>query len=231
MSELNRVSQAAPAAPPKCKTTMCNGKKLESVSTLDFIDIGASKGGSYKHIQKKFGMKNGIAIDLDEEKVAISNRNSVPAIRLDATNMRLFNNNSAKLISIIHTLEHLPDLSIIDSVLKECIRVATTTVYIKGPMFYDAYLRNLGLRFYWSHWRGHTCHIEPNKIIQIMKKHGVTNYRLGYISPVSSSSDTVIHPINGLIDRHHYDPKKDPPKRMNVPLKGIYKEFELIFTL
>jgi hypothetical protein len=201
---------------------------------IDFIDIGASKGGSYKHIQKIFNFVSGLAIDIDAKKVKVALENNVPAICLDAASMHIFNDNACKLISIIHTLEHLPNTNVIEGVLKESIRVASDTIYITGPMYYLNYLKPLGFQFYWSHWRGHTCLIEPNEIIQIMEKLGQTKYQLNFKEKhrIKNSSHPCIHPINGKIDRHDYNSKIDPPKKMNITFEQkIYKEFELIFTL
>ena len=211
-----------------------NGRVYKSYDIIDFIDIGGSKGGSYKLIKKKYKYESGLAIDIDIRKVNNAIENNVPAIRLDATNMNIFNDNACKLISIIHTLEHLPNKTIIKDVLKESIRIARDIIYISGPMYYQTYLSELGFQFYWSHWRGHTCLIEPHTIIDIMKDFGQTNYKLNFKEKhkVENSSNTCIHSINGLIDRHHYDKTIDPPKKNNVPFKkDLYKEFELIFTL
>jgi hypothetical protein len=211
-----------------------NGRTYKCYDKIDFIDIGASKGHSYKFIKNKFKFKNGLAIDIDMRKVKESLKHNTPAIRLDATQMKIFNNNACKLISIIHTLEHLPNVDIIKKVLKESKRVASDTIYIKGPMYYQAYLSEKGFQFYWSHWDGHTCLIEPKTIIKIMKELGQNNYKLNFHEKtrVKSSNDPCIHSINGLINRHAYDNKKDPPKKMNVNFeKKIYKEFELIFRL
>lgn len=213
---------------------ICNGRKYDSIKQIDFIDIGGSKGGSYKRIKNKYKFKSGLAIDIDDRKIEVSLKNNVPAICLDATNMSIFNDNACKLISIIHTLEHLPNKNVIENVLKESIRVASNTIYISGPMYYLDYLKPLGFQFYWSHWTGHTCLIEPMEIIKIMKKLGQTKYQLNFKEThlIKNSADPCIHPINGKIDRHGYNSKIDPPKKMNVNFKEkIYKEFELIFTL
>ena len=213
---------------------ICNGRKYDSIKQIDFIDIGASKGGSYKHIKNIFKFESGLAIDIDPRKIKVALENNVPAIRLDATNMCIFNDNACKLISIIHTLEHLPNINVIEGVLKESIRVASDTIYITGPMYYLDYLKPLGFQFFWSHWVGHTCLIEPNEIIKIMQKLGQTKYQLNFKEKhkIKNSADPCIHPINGKIDRFEYNSKIDPPKKMNVNFeKNIYKEFELIFTL
>lgn len=213
---------------------ICNGRNYECYDKIDFIDIGGSKGGSYKFIKNKFKFENGLTIDIDMRKVNESLKNNTPAIRLDATQMKIFTNNACKLISIIHTLEHLPNVEIIKKVLKESIRVASNTIYIKGPMYYQDYLKEKGFQFFWSHWTGHTCLIEPETIINMMKDLGKNNYELNFYEKhlVKNSNNPCIHSINGLIDRHDYDKEIDPPKKMNVNFKKkIYKEFELIFTL
>ena len=132
--------------------------------------------------------------------------------------MNIFNDNSCKLISIIHTLEHLPNVKIIEGVLKESIRVSNENIYIKGPMYYKDYLSKKGFQFYWSYWTGHTYLIEPDEIINIMKKLGKTNYELNFYEKirVKDSNDSCIHSVNGLIDRHQYDEKIDPPKKKKI---------------
>ena len=211
-----------------------NGNYYERYDTIDFIDIGGSKGGSYKFIKSKYNYENGLAIDIDIQKVKESLKNNVPAIRLDATKMGLFRDNSCKLISIIHVLEHLPNKEIIEAVLKESIRVAEEKIHITGPMFYKEYLSKLGLQFFWSHWVGHTYLIEPDEIIDIMKKLGKTDYKLNFKEKhrILGSENKDIQPIGCDIDRFEYDENIDPPKDMNIIFdKKIYKEFEIIFYL
>ena len=213
------------------ETIMVNGKEIKKKKQIDFIDIGCSKGGSYKHIKKKFNFTSGLGIDLDETKVFQSLQNNIPALVLDATNLSIFTDNACKLISIMHVLEHLPNIKVIEDVIKESIRVASDKIYIRGPTFYDNYLKEKGFRFFWSHWTGHTCHVEPDDIIKILKKYNISNYELNYLRQVEDSSDTTIQPFNCDIDRFDYDPEIDPPKEMGIKLENIYKEFEITIFL
>ena len=64
--------------------------------------------------------------------------------------MKIFNNNACKLISIVHTLEHLPNDDIIKNVLKESLRVASESIYIKGPMYYQDYLSEKGVSIFFG---------------------------------------------------------------------------------
>ena len=65
----------------------------------------------------------------------------------------------------------------------------------------------------------------------MMKDLQQNTYELKYLNLVKDSNDTSIHSIHGLIDRHAFDAKVDPPKIMNVKFENVYKEFELTFTL
>ena len=209
-----------------------NNKVFRSIEQIDFIDVGGSKGGSYNMVKSKYGFENGLTIDIDPQKVKLSLENNVPAIRLDATKMHIFSDNACKLVSIIHTLEHLPDLTTVERVLRSAVRVASDTIYLRGPMYYLDYLKPMGLQFYWSHWSGHTCLVEPDKLIEIMRDLGQTRYNLNFLRPVETSSDPCIHPASGLIDRHDYDPEVDPAKETDVTFANkTYKEFELVFSL
>ena len=218
----------------KYKHTNPNRRNYKSFNKLDFIDIGCSKGGSYRFIQKKFKYSNGIAIDIDSRKVKISLENKIPAIKLDASQMNIFNDNACYLISIVNVLQYLPNINTIENMLKESLRVASKTIYIKGPMYYEDYLSELGFHFFWSYWKGITYLIEPDTIISIMKKYNINNYELNFQEKhrVLNSNNPCIHSINGLIDRHDYDETIDPPKKMDVVFeKKLYREFELIFHL
>lgn len=198
---------------------------------LDFIDIGGSKGGSFKHIKTQFGLTNGLAVDIDPRKVQLALQNNVPMVQMDATQMSIFTDDACKLVSCMHILEHLPDLRAVRRVLREALRVAKETIYIRGPMFYKAALAQKGVQFYWTHWTGHTCLVEPVQLISIMRELGATKFKLNYRQPVRSSNDPCIHSVLGKIDRHAYNPVIDPPKPLHVPLDNIYKEFELTFSL
>ena len=45
------------------------------------------------------------------------------------------------------------------------------------------------------------------------------------------TNDPCIQSIECAIDRFEFDPKKDPPKPMDVPLKNAYQEFEIVVQL
>ena len=208
-----------------------NNKIFERKSTLDFIDIGGSTGGSYNFMKKKFEYTSGLAIDIDPKKVEKALLNNVPMINIDATNMNIFVDNACETISMMHVLEHLPDIESVTKIFRESIRVASKQIFIRGPMFSSKYLNELGFKFFWSSWKGHTLHIEANEMIKIMAELGIVKYQIKYLKPVENSNDDCIHPLNGLMDRHGYDEKIDPYKEKNIKFENLYKEFDLLFTL
>lgn len=220
--------------------TRSNGRLHDSVEQIDFIDIGGSVGGSYDAVKKRFGYQNGLAIDIDPRKVEAAIENKVPSICLDATKMSIFGDNSCKLISIMHTLEHLPNTQIVEDVLRESLRVASDTIWITGPMYYLDYLKPLGFQFYWSNWVGHTCLIEPDEIIQVMNKlafeSGTTvlfDLQFKEELRVKSSADPCVFPIGSEIDRNSdYNADIDPPKNCGLIFgRDIFRSFELFFKI
>lgn len=62
-----------------------------------------------------------------------------------------------------HFLEHLPSKEAANNIIAEILSKATDFVWFKLPSFEqseingEGVLRKLGLRFTWTHWRGHTC--------------------------------------------------------------------------
>ncbi len=77
----------------------------------------------------------------------------------DATNLD-FPPDSVRFAVMSHFLEHLPDLSMVKDAIKSAARVASDFLFIRGPYFdSDEYLRSFGLKFTWSDWHGHTCHL------------------------------------------------------------------------
>lgn len=206
----------------------CNGHQRKKVSSLDFIDLGGSAGGSYGLMCKKFGYTRGLSIDLDPRKVANALSRGIPTLELDATNLAIFSDNCCSTVSMVHFLEHLPNLEYVGKVLAEAVRLASDTLYIRGPPFHDAYLAARGVRYYWAHWVGHSVHVEAEDIIRMLRELGVQDITCTNINPVLSTNHSCIQSINCAIDRHHFDPKKDPPKPVNVPLENMYTEFEIV---
>ena len=107
----------------------------------DFIDVGSSKGGSVLFAQRNFG-KNGYGIDVDPEKVKLAQSRG-----LDVRHQDIFDiTDRAKWVTILHTLEHLPDLEYCKRLIKKATEIGEN-VYMTFPSFsHDDYLLEWNLR-------------------------------------------------------------------------------------
>ena len=173
-----------------------------------------------------------MSVDVEKKKIKQALANGIPAIQMDATKLNIFQDNAFKFVSMIHMLEHLPSKELASSILGESVRIASDFLFIRGPMFYTDYLSSLGLKFYWSDWKGHTLMIEPDNILELIDPAKIKSSEVKYIKQVANSNDECIHPLDSKKDRHQYDALIDPPKEMDLIFnRPIYKEFEMIVRL
>ena len=72
---------------------------------------------------------------------------------------------SVRFVTISHTLEHLRDLVEVRKTLGSAVKVATDFLFIRGPYFdADDLLQTQGLKFFWSDWSGHPCHLTTGQL-------------------------------------------------------------------
>ena len=172
------------------------------LSPFDYIDLGCSSGGSIKYGRDVLGGKSGLGIDIDPAKVERARRQGFQAEIMDATTLAS-QPNSVSFVTLIHFLEHLPDLTLAERCLRASIIAAEDFVLFRQPWFdSDEELERVGCKFFWSDWRGHTCHITTGDIAQIL----VQNARdaewaiFGY-KTVKDTDDSAIIPIECSSDR------------------------------
>jgi len=143
----------------------------------------------------------------------------------DATNLDL-PSDSVRFVVMSHFLEHLPDLSMAKDAIKSVARVASDFLFIRGPYFdADEYLRSFGLKFCWSDWRGHPCHLTTSQLREILLDLGLEDYVMMGYGKVTDSTDSKIHPLGSPVNQRAYNPDAHPNKpfvRFRQPLyKGI----------
>ncbi|TWT29694.1 class I SAM-dependent methyltransferase [Blastopirellula retiformator] len=201
------------------------------VSKIDFIDYGCKFGGSFS-IGYRLGGKRGLGFDILPHVVDEAVRRGHQAVVGDATDLAI-PDNSVRFSIMSHFLEHLPDLESVEKAIATALRVSTDCIFLRGPMFDDEYLANLGLKTYWSDWTGHPCHLTDKQLEAILAKLGVarSSYRLNWVSPIRSSRDKTIHPLDSPKDQHGYVAKKHPPKPFVVFDQTLYREWVCIVLL
>src|SRR5205823_2682409 len=134
------------------------GELLNEVASqkFDFVDLGASSGGSMVWAHRQFGGKSGIGFDLDPKKVAQSRAAGHNVHEADIVELKL-PADSVRFVVCSHTLEHLPSPRAALQVIQTAIHTAREFAIFRIPYFdADGMLAQLGLKFYHSDWSGHT---------------------------------------------------------------------------
>lgn len=195
-------------------------------SSFDFVDFGASHGGCIDFAKRSLGGENGFGIDLDINKVKGMQALGYQCIQGDITRLGDIPDSSVRFVTMSHVLEHLPNADCVSKAIQEAIRISSEFIFIQGPYFdADDYLSNLGLKFYWSDWSGHTFHLTSGILSNIFKDLSVNDYELLARLRVESSADDYILPLSAQINQHHYDATIHPPKDQSIKFDiPIYKE-------
>ena len=206
------------------------------LANIDFLDFGASKGGSIDFAIRSLGGKSGLGVDNDSAKVARMRSLGYACLEADITRLDM-PADSVRFVVMSHILEHLPGMDTVRRTLESAARVATDFLYIQGPYFdADDALATQGLKFYWSDWHGHTCHLTTWELMELLHELGLASYVLQGRVPVTGSSDPTIHPLASPRDQHDYQQEVHPAKPAVVfapPLhkRPIYREFVCVVRL
>lgn len=193
----------------------------------DFLDIGCKDGRSFP-IAYELGYKSGIGVDINENHVRSAILKGFDAIVADATDLP-FPDKSFKMSISNHVLEHLPSEDMARKAINEMIRVTSEKISIAFPVFdYDDYLKSLGLRTFYSHWKGHTNMMKLSKLLDIFSGY---KYDVKMIKRIYDSSAIEIHSLESPIDCLSYDPLIHPKKEFIKFEKEIYREFKLTVHL
>ena len=124
---------------------------------------------------------------------------------------------SFRFVTISHTLEHLRDLVEVRKTLESAVKVATDFLFIRGPYFdADGLLQTQGLKFFWSDWSGHPCHLTTGQLREILQDMGLGDHVMMVRSVVKDSSHAAIHPLNSPRNQHGYIPGLHPAKPLVV---------------
>lgn len=201
------------------------------LSGYDFLDFGASTGGSIQLAKEHLGGRRGIGIDLDPRKVHKARENGCDCEVGDITNLDA-PAQSVRFVVMSHVLEHLPNEQTLARALAEAARVARDFLFIRGPNFDDeSYLREHGLKWYWSDWTGHSFHLTTT----ILQRHlNTLQLHDRYVIPfrgVRTASDPALHPLDSPKDQHQYIDGVHPPKPRQILDRLVFREFACFIRL
>ena len=197
----------------------------------DFLDFGASKGGCIDFAVARLGGKRGLGIDNDPAKVQRMRDLGYDCLRADILNLDL-PENSVRFVTMSHFLEHLHDLDAVRKAIECAARTAQDFLFIQGPYFdADGLLRDRGLKFYWSDWHGHRCHLTITDLQVVLNELALGEYLVMGRTPVADSLDPSIHPLASPRDQHDYVAEVHPPKPWCVFDPPLFKEIVCLVRL
>jgi hypothetical protein len=112
-----------------------------------------------------------------------------------------------RFVSMMDFLEHLPSLDAVEAVIQGAAAIATDFLFIRHPSFEgEDYLRSLGLRQYWWHWRGHPTHPQVADYCRIFERLGLRLYTITYRGEIRDSLHTTVLLDDEPIDQGAFDP-------------------------
>ena len=178
----------------------------------------------------RLGGRRGLGVDVSLTNVTQMRRLGYDCLQGDITKMTL-PSDSLRFAVMSHVLEHMTLPAVYKTI--QCAKgVATDFIYIRGPYFdADAFLHREGLKFYWSDWHGHTCHLTTAILRAVLAGLGLREFTILGRTFVNDSLDDSIHPLASPTDQHAYVPGTHPPKpsvRFNPPL---YREIICVVRL
>jgi hypothetical protein len=188
------------------------GNPPMNLDEYDFIDFGASSGGSLKWATKVFDARRGIGIDIDPAKIEKLRATGAAGIVHDASTFSL-EGHRFRFATFMHFLEHLPDKATAHGILLNAYRAVDEFMFIRGPDFGSRrYLRERGFKKYFADWSGHTWHHgvkEFEEVAGLFPQARSVIFRTGR---VRDSSHRAIIPFDWHRNRGPYNPEKDPMK-------------------
>ncbi|MBD8524891.1 class I SAM-dependent methyltransferase [Pseudomarimonas arenosa] len=178
------------------------------MSDCDFLDLGCSHGAMIEFVRSACPAVEGVGIDIDSKKVESARENGHTAMVLD-----IFRVPSTKFVSFVtmsHVLEHLPSVAAAESFIDKAVEIAHDFVFVRQPWFdADGPLFRLGLKHYWSHWRGHRNKMQCLDfyaiLSRILSQGRLIRFDIYGRCVVRSSADGSILPLSAPIDQHAYD--------------------------
>jgi hypothetical protein len=135
-----------------------------------------------------------------------------------------------------HFLEHVPSLHAVRDIIRSACRVSDDFVLIQQPYFdADGYLFDLGLKLYWSSWRGHPNHMTRLEMLNVLQevapKTGIRRYFIGARYPIRSSDAPEIHPLLSPIDQVNWSRVEHGHKPSVTFDRPVFRELFAILLL
>jgi len=199
---------------------------------VDFLDLGAGHGGSYKIAKHKFGGKVGLCIDKNPERVKLLKDAGYVAACLPIQQLDKLQG-TVRFSMACHVLEHLPSYEDVYTALKTACKKSREFVYVEGPSFdFDDYLEQKGTKFYWRDGCGHKTRVTTSFLQAcaaslklpyslLIEKPLLNSTDSQDIIPLDAASNSYCEALNSMCDLYIKEGAK-PRKPLCPP---IYRSF------
>ena len=189
---------------------------------FDFLDFGCSKGGATLWAKNYLNGKNGLGIDIDDEKLKEASRAGYNVCNFDI--LKLPPKRLVDFVVLFHFLEHIQDSIIVEKFINLACKISKKFVFIKQPFFdCDGYLLERGLKMHWSDWNGHPNRmttLELYLIFRKLKDQGFINkFSIHGKGLISDSTDPSVIPLETPRNQQKYNPSIHPPKKKKIKFK------------
>jgi hypothetical protein len=204
---------------------------VKSLSKYDLIDLGAGDGASLVNFEKKIGGK-GLGIEFSKQKVAKAAGLGRNVVYGNALNLHK-TPGKADIVTCDNFLEHLLSNSDAEKMLEQAVKAARKLVYIRHPSFEDnEYLAGLGLKTYWSDWRGHTSMLKVSEIVDMLRRQGIQTFKIIPVLQIKDSDDTRIIPLSAPTNQHHYEAKHGRKPKPAIKFDHeVYYAFDIVAVI
>ena len=209
----------------------------------DVVDLGTKKGGAIREFFRKGDVftKSGIkescrpircvGYEREEGKVYgkdVEARGYQFRIANLATKEGIEQLPKARVYLAWHFLEHVPDKTWSSQLVKASLDRCQDLAWFRLPSFEqdedngEGVLRKHGMRFTWTHWRGHTSHWLVEDCVRAISDWGSANpdrHYTVFIKPadkIESISNRRVVPIDAPIDSQQYDPSMGEKPKVDL---------------
>lgn len=195
----------------------------------DFLDFGASKGGSMKWAAAIFGGV-GLGLERSRRKFALLQAAGLDAILGSALEAD-FPDKAFRYSIMIDFLEHLAGPDEARQAIEVAARVCRDFIFIHGPNFEAPdYLGSHGLKRYYADWHGHKWHHRVDELRAMIAGLGLKGCVVER-EPIRDSVDRNLIPMEAPIDSKAYDSAIHAPKRPVTFDRPLYNRLLCIVTL
>lgn len=180
---------------------------LLASGVVDFLDLGGGGGKSYEYIRRLSGLRVGVSLDINADKVAECRRINDLSFVYDIREMP-YSFGAVSAAFMLNVLEQIPTDKAVLQVVQNALVASRDYVLIRQPFFdHDAALAERGFRSYWADWSTHRNRMDIAFLAGLARRCGpfAQRLRLFGIDRIRDSSSPHILPLAAPAEQLGYD--------------------------